>query len=926
MVMREKSAVGSQRPEGRSSRVVDGSVWSPLLSTRPGVLADVGGALCPDPMSCGGHRGTKPLLRVVVASLACFLSLALPAAACAQRVYWEPNHGVFGFGKTSELDLVFEDCAPQGDVDLPAIAGLEIEHPSVSQETSINFGQSSSRVVLRYPVQPTGRDDVVIPAFDVRTDHGTIAVGEVRFTIGDATVGQSTLKISDIVTSSLQPARTTMWAGEVVNLDYTLLASPRFRPQIASAPEWKSEGILAESFGDFDDVRATVSGETRAGARYHTRFAATKPGSIKLAPVRQTVNLQTGERSGFIFAQPRIESFTIASDQPEITVRPLPSPAPAGFTGAVGDFKLDSKIVPQTAHVGEPITWTMTLRGVGNWPANPALPAREVSADFQVVQPQPRQKMDDGRLFSGSVTEDAVLVPTRPGTYTIGPVKFAWFDTATGAYRESPIPAVTVTIQPPASAPSPTTPSPTEATTPAETGAPGSNPAASHPLPPDLSAPGQLPREPLGSSGLSFAPHGLAWWWWLPLALAVPVVVWLGLAWRLMNRSDPYQARRTAQRELLRLLGTLARTGAAADAASLLTWRQLAAQLWRIDRATPTIEDLATAIERERGAPRPDDWLALWRDAELAIFAAAHALPADWANRALAAARTVRLRRSNPPLPLRLRYWTPTATCLLFALLLAATGTARAHAADAGLKAYREGKFAAARAAWRLEVAAHPRDWALRNNLALACAQDNDWAEATAHWTAAFLLNPREPSIRANLRLALTHLDGVDPQLRRIVEGSWLDRIVTFLSPGEWELAFFAGGGVVAIALTVLVTTLYTRRGRTWRVRVGFTLVAVGVVTSVGGFTGQFLYGPLGDPAAGLVAKSTELRSIPTDLAEHQQTSPISAGAVVVRRGSFLDDWDHVDATHPGAGWLRRETIVPFYSAPPAEKGKDVAL
>src|SRR5690606_1734199 len=110
--------------------------------------------------------------------------------------------------------------------------------------------------------------------------------------------------------------------------------------------------------------------------------------------------------------------------------------------------QLESKVVPENARVGEPITWTMTLRGVGNWPANPTLPEREVVADFQVVQPQGRRAMDDDRLFSGSLTEDAVLVPTRPGNFAIGPVKFVWFDTTRGSYREGVVPAVNVTILP----------------------------------------------------------------------------------------------------------------------------------------------------------------------------------------------------------------------------------------------------------------------------------------------------------------------------------------------------------------------------------------------------------------------------------------------------------------------------------------------
>jgi len=47
------------------------------------------------------------------------------------------------------------------------------------------------------------------------------------------------------------------------------------------------------------------------------------------------------------------------------------------------------------------------------------LPQREVSNDFQVVQPKSKRTMKDAALFEGSLSEDVVLVPTKPGTYRL---------------------------------------------------------------------------------------------------------------------------------------------------------------------------------------------------------------------------------------------------------------------------------------------------------------------------------------------------------------------------------------------------------------------------------------------------------------------------------------------------------------------------
>src|SRR5690606_9975925 len=128
----------------------------------------------------------------------------------------------------------------------------------------------------------------------------------------------------------------------------------------------------------------------------------------------------------------------------------------------------------------------------------------------------------------------AVLVPTRAGTYRIGPVKFAWFDTRAGEYRIEPVPAITVTIQPAAPPPeSAATPTPDQV-------APGTNEPstreAARELPPDLMPPVHLPRDPLEGHDNALAPRRLAWWWWFPLALGLPALFWIALAWRVMWR------------------------------------------------------------------------------------------------------------------------------------------------------------------------------------------------------------------------------------------------------------------------------------------------------------------------------------------------------------------------------------------------------
>ena len=153
----------------------------------------------------------------------------------------------------------------------------------------------------------------------------------------------------------------------------------------------------------------------------------------------------TGNIGVGLFQQQRVEELSVSTKRPELTIRPLPTPNVSGFTGAVGQFKLVSKVVPTTAAVGEPVTWTLELSGSGNWPEIPGLPQREVSKDFQVVSPQAKRTPAEGKLFDVTLAEDVVLVPTRTGTYTLGPVFFTYFDPKSGSYQTLSTPRTTVT-------------------------------------------------------------------------------------------------------------------------------------------------------------------------------------------------------------------------------------------------------------------------------------------------------------------------------------------------------------------------------------------------------------------------------------------------------------------------------------------------
>ncbi|RXK53304.1 protein BatD [Oleiharenicola lentus] len=835
-----------------------------------------------------------------------FFATALPALA--QSIRWDPPGGQLGFNQVSQLSLVFEDCEPDNDPKLPTVDGLQFGTPGQSSQTSIINFKMTRTFALVFPVRPTKRAAIIIPPFEVQTDKGTLKVAAARYTVGDAPVGNSGLTINDVASASLEIPKKSVWAGEVFPVAYNLDVIRRYFHSLGSSVAWESAPAIADDWTKPEPSEALIRGERHVIAAQTTRASIKQPGIYTLKPAGQLINLMVGSSGFGLFTQPNVEQRQLESNSLELTVKALPA-APPEFTGAVGQFTFVSKVVPLTAAVGEPVTWTLELAGTGNWPDLTGLPQREVSNDFQVVQPKSKRTMKDGTLFEGTLTEDVVLVPTKPGTYRLPPVRFSYFDSDSGTYKTVASEPATVTITagsapvvPPASSGAPVQfslapPTPAPATP--------ALPTAVAPVPPE-----NLPREQLEQSARGHAPVELSKLVRLCLLSAVlgPLLLWLTLAALRSRERDPQRTRREARAALRLALAELRNSGAqpSAFSAPLRRWQQHTATLWQIPHAAPGARLVHASIQRH--SLNATAWTKLWEEADRALHGRDAALPQDWLNRAEGALQAVKIPGWNPFSLFAGRNLLPFLSGLFILSALLAPSESRA---DTASEAYRRGDFAAATTAWQQSVKTTPTDWAARHNLGLALAQQDRWAEAAAHWTGAFLLNARADVTRYDLNLGIQRSGLANPQLVELSRGEGRYQIARLASPGEWQLALVLAALLLAAALVLLLLQGYRRIGG-WGKPTALSATLLAIILAGAATFSLHVYGQLAHPDAVFVWRATTLRSIPTEADTTQKTSPLSAGSVAVVEKTFLG-WTKL--TFPGgqSGWVRNEELIGLY-------------
>lgn len=823
-----------------------------------------------------------------------FLLIGFAGVLRAQSAHWESIGGSLPVGQVTNLQLIFENCEPKDTPAPPQVSGLSLEFSGQSSSVSWINGDYSRSVTYNYAALLTRHQQAEIPAFDVATSKGRVRVPAIRFQPADATVGGSGQTLENTASSAIAPSSTSVWAGEVFDLSYRIDASRSYSPDFGRGGfDWNSAPLLTEDWSQPENIAIDRGGEPRVGLVYKTRATIRNPGTYQFHPVTQLVNLAVGVTGFGFFQQRQYQQFAVTSNQPTIEVRPLP-PAPQGFNGAVGDFKLSSKVVPLRAAAGEPITWTIELSGTGNWPDFPGLPPREVSKAFQVVQPKPKRTPAPGKLFTNTLTEDVVLVPTSPGIYTLEPFTFVYFDPSSGSYRSLTTPLTVVTVTPASASPG-------------QTGTPTGSAARPATAPSSPEAPSGIPRDLLAGNARASEP-----WDGAELAgiLIAPLLLlgclWFGLALRRARTGDPSLQRRIARERLRETLGRL-RKAPAGDRRSrthlLLAWQRDAAVLWDIDHAAPG----ARQIEAIDGAEHPEGrtWIGLWEEADRALYARGGELPGDWTQRAEAALESKRLPGFSPRRALLAQNLLPF---LLGMVVFLAGGTA-ARAGSYAEGAYRRGDFPAAEAGWRSDLKREPADWRARYDLSLALAQEDRWDEAAAQATAAFVQHPGDPSVRWQLALACDKAGFTPEGLGDFLAPDAYVALARLASPAAWQRALALSCAIAAAGLGLLLLLGYgALRGR-WVPAVAIALLIAAFFGSAGSVLGARAYGVAGDSRAVIVWRSGTLRSIPTEVEAGQRTAPLSAGTIGVADRDFLG-WIRLSFANGESGWIRKEEAV----------------
>lgn len=343
---------------------------------------------------------------------------------------------------------------------------------STSRSYSIVNGrsESSSRVEYTYTYLAEKAGTYTIPEASVIVDGKRYATKPVRFTVEPASAASAPassrpVDVNDIDTQTSDRkvaandvfvriilSRSKVYEQEAIECTiklYTKYSISEFMP--TRQPSF--DGFLIEEVAMQPSLNRE---ESLNGQTYMTAILKQciifpqKSGKLTInsgnynISVVQYDNVNMG---GFLTVrQPREREIKVSSNSATVEVMPLPTPRPAGFTGAVGTFSIDSRLVGDRFLTNDAGTLIYTITGTGNikYIKEPEI---DFPSEFEQYTPKSDiQAVVSGPTVTGKMTVEYTFVPQTTGTFSIGSDKFVYFDPTRREYITLSTPAYNIKV------------------------------------------------------------------------------------------------------------------------------------------------------------------------------------------------------------------------------------------------------------------------------------------------------------------------------------------------------------------------------------------------------------------------------------------------------------------------------------------------
>ena len=305
-----------------------------------------------------------------------------------------------------------------------------------SQMTNIQWvnGKMTSTKTLKWTILPIETGKIIIPSVEGTLDGKKFKSKPINIFVNVNKKDDSKIFIKAEID------KRKVYLGEQITLTYNLYKKVNASIEPFQIPEFP--GFWLEDI--YTPQRLNYQKKIIDGISYQVA----KLGEKALFPIAYDNHIipslkikanveikRKNKRSRDPFFDPFFDSFytetrskVLQTDEIKIKIDELPVPIPKDFTGAVGQFNIEAKIVSDTLKINEGFIYEITLKGTGNIGLFP-LPKIKFPNQLEMHKPEKSFEKDIFRnQLTGKRTWEYMLIPRQSGSIKMPSIEMSYFD------------------------------------------------------------------------------------------------------------------------------------------------------------------------------------------------------------------------------------------------------------------------------------------------------------------------------------------------------------------------------------------------------------------------------------------------------------------------------------------------------------------
>ncbi len=373
-------------------------------------------------------------------------------------------------GEPFVLQITVSGSDSPAEPDLSKVKNFKVEplggHNTNSESITIINGKMTRDVrkgyVFRYKLTPNRTGHLNVPSITVKAGGGALSTQPIAVNV------KKPAETEDFKLR-LELSKKKCYVGEPIILTVTWyiakdVRSFEFNIPVLEDKRFQFDDLEAASIGRKELFRLPVAGEevtaykgqkTLEGREY-TALSFRKvlipreAGTIRMSQATVVFEALVGYRRSRdpfddFFSPSRwgvYKKFVVPSNSLTLEVADVPEQGkPAGFTGHIGKYKIETSAAPTKVNVGDPITLTIKISGpefLKNIELLPLKGQQNLAKDFKIPDEIAPGKVErDAKIFTQTIRATHAEVKAIPS------IELPFFDTETGKYdiaRSVPIP------------------------------------------------------------------------------------------------------------------------------------------------------------------------------------------------------------------------------------------------------------------------------------------------------------------------------------------------------------------------------------------------------------------------------------------------------------------------------------------------------